>query len=324
MSAGQRIVVVGSINLDLVAGAARIPAPGETVSGSSFQTFFGGKGANQAVAAGRLGASVHMLGKVGNDVFGPQLRTGLEAAGVNTAAVQAVSGASGVALIATDSAGQNSIIVVPGANGEVTPADLDSHVDSIRGAAIVLTQLEIPLATVEHLASITQRERVPLMLDPAPARALPDTLFRSLDWITPNETETCILLGKSSLDWKDSTMKDSAEALLKRGVSNVILKLGERGCYLALANGHREFIPAYKVRAVDTTAAGDAFNGAFATALVRGKDPVRAAEWASAVAAISVTRAGAQPSMPSQAEVDNFLAQNPRDPGNKKPPSLSS
>jgi len=308
----QNIVVVGSINLDLVAGATRIPAPGETVSGSRFQTFFGGKGANQAVAAGRLGAQVHMLGKVGSDVFGSQLRSGLESAGVNTAAVGEATGPSGVALISTDSAGQNSIIVVPGANGQVTPADLDVHLDLIRNAAIVLTQLEIPLPTVERLAEITRREGVPLMLDPAPARSLPDSLFQQVDWITPNETETCTLLGTPSVQWNDSGMKDAADALLRRGVRNVVLKLGERGCYLALASGRREFVPAYQVRAVDTTAAGDAFNGAFATAMVRGQDPIGAAAWASAVAAISVTRAGAQPSMPNPQEVAQFLAQNPR------------
>jgi ribokinase len=306
------IVVVGSINLDLVAGTKRIPAPGETVSGSTFQTFFGGKGANQAVAAGRLGAEVHMLGKVGTDVFGPQLRSGLEAARVNVSAVGEASGPSGVALISTDSTGQNSIIVVPGANGQVTPADLDFHLDLIRNAAIILTQLEIPLPTVEHLAAITQREGVPLMLDPAPARPLPDSLFQRVDWITPNETETSTLLDRPSVQWNESNMKDAASALLQRGVRNVVLKLGERGCYVALADSRREFVPAYKVRAVDTTAAGDAFNGAFATALVRGEDPIDAAAWASAVAAISVTRPGAQPSMPNPEEVERFLAQNPR------------
>lgn len=312
--AGKRasVVVVGSINLDLVVGAARIPTAGETVSGSTFQTFFGGKGANQAVAAGRLGAEVHMLGKVGSDAFGAQLRSGLEAAGVNTAAVDEASGPSGVALISTDAAGQNSIIVVPGANGQVTAADLDGQLNLIRGAAIVLTQLEIPLAAVEHLAAMTRREEVPLMLDPAPACALPDSLFERVDWITPNESETCTLLGTASVEWNKSTMKSAAEALMKRGVRNVVLKLGEYGCYLALADGRREFVPAYKVRAVDTTAAGDAFNGAFATALVRGKDPVEAANWASAVAAISVTRAGAQPSMPNSEEVESFLKENPR------------
>ena len=309
MSQSKYIVVVGSINLDLVAGTARIPSPGETVSGSTFQTFFGGKGANQAVAAGRLGAQVYMLGKVGTDVFGPQLRSGLEAAGVQTGAVGEATGPSGVALISTDAAGQNSIIVVPGANGEVTPSDLDAQLDLIRNAAIVLTQLEIPLPTVGHLAAVTQREGVPLMLDPAPARPLPQSLFKCVDWITPNETETCTLLARSSVEWKDSTMKEAAEALLQQGVRNVILKLGERGCYLALANGHREFVPAYKVRAIDSTAAGDAFNGAFATALVRGQSPVDGAAWASAVAAISVTRPGAQPSMPTQQEVESFLAQ---------------
>ena len=311
MAYDSRIVIVGSINLDLVAGTTRIPAPGETVTGSSFQTFFGGKGANQAVAAARLGGDVHMLGKVGTDIFGPQLRSGLEASGVNTKAVGEASGPSGVALISTDSSGQNSIIVVPGANGQVTSADLDDHLDLICNAAIVLTQLEIPLATVEHLAEITQRERVPLMLDPAPARVLPDSLFRCLDWITPNETETCTLLGKGPVSWNNSTMKDAAESLLQRGVRNVILKLGERGCYLALADGRREFVPAFKVRALDTTAAGDAFNGAFATALVRGRDPLSSAVYASAVAAISVTCAGAQPSMPNEQQVESFLKQDP-------------
>jgi ribokinase len=306
------IVVIGSINLDLVAGTTRIPAPGETVSGSSFQMFFGGKGANQAVAAGRLGAQVHMLGKVGTDVFGPQLRSGLEAAGVNATAVGEAPGPSGVALISTDSAGQNSIIVVPGANGKLTAHDLDLHLNLIRNAAMVLTQLEIPLPTVEHLAAITQRESVPLMLDPAPARPLPDSLFHRVEWITPNETEICTLLGTPAVEWNEFSMKVAASALLQRGVRNVVLKLGERGCYLALADGHREFVPAYKVRAVDTTAAGDAFNGAFATAMVRGKDPIAAAAWAGAVAAISVTRAGAQPSMPNSEEVESFLAQNPR------------
>jgi ribokinase len=217
-----------------------------------------------------------------------------------------------VALIATDSAGQNSIIVVPGANGEVTPADIDTNVNLIRNAAIVLTQLEIPLPTVEYLAAITQREDVPLMLDPAPARPLPDSLFQKVTWITPNETETCTLLGTDAVEWNDASMKDAAEALLKRGVRNVILKLGDRGCYLALSDGRREFVPAFKVRAVDSTAAGDAFNGAFATAMVRGKDPVSSAIWASAVAAVSVTRAGAQPSMPNEEDVEKFLANNSR------------
>ncbi len=311
MRPSKGIVVVGSINLDLVAGTTRIPAPGETVSGQTFQAFFGGKGANQAVAAGRLGAQVHMLGKVGTDVFGPQLRSGLEAAGVNTAAVGEASGPSGVALIATDSTGQNSIVVVPGANGQVTPADLDSQTELIRNAAMVLTQLEIPLSTVEYLAEMTQREGVSLMLDPAPAQPIPDSLFQRLDWITPNESETGTLLGISTRELDDSSMKDAANALLKRGARNVILKLGKHGCYLALADGRKEFLPAYKVRAVDTTAAGDAFNGAFATALVQGQDPISSTKWASAVAAISVTRAGAQPSMPNLTEVEQFLAGNP-------------
>lgn len=303
----KRIVVVGSINLDLVASTQRIPIAGETVSGLTFRTFPGGKGANQAVAAARLGGSVNMLGKLGDDAFGVQLRDSLEESNVNTAAVEVVSGSSGVALITTDALGENAITVVAGANAQLSPADLDANLDIIRGAGILLTQLETPFETVEHLAEIAAREDIPLMLDPAPARCLPRLLMECVEWLTPNETETEILMGRRPGELSDKSIEDSANSLLDRGSRNVILKLGRRGCYIALADGTRELVPAHPVSAVDTTAAGDAFNGAFAVALMSGQRPVAAACWASAVAAISVTRAGAQASMPTALEVDRFL-----------------
>ncbi len=304
----KRIVVVGSINLDLVAATERIPIAGETVAGRSFRTFPGGKGANQAVAAARLGGAVSMIGKLGEDAFGVQLRESLEESGVNTEAVDVVPGASsGVALITTDPKGENAITVVAGANAQLSPTDLDANISLIRSAGILLTQLETPLETMEYLATIAAQERIPLMLDPAPARSLSPSLLKSVDWLTPNETETCTLFGRGPQQLSESWIEEAADELLDCGSRNVILKLGGRGCYVALSDGTRQLVPAYAVKAVDTTAAGDAFNGAFAVALMNGLEPLESASWASAVAAISVTRAGAQASMPSASEVARFL-----------------
>jgi ribokinase len=306
----KRLVVVGSINMDLVAATERIPLAGETVSGASFHTFPGGKGANQAFAAARLGACVSMIGKVGNDAFGSELKATLESAGVDTNAVGVSQTSSGLAQITTAANGENAIVVVGGANSRLSPRDLDNHLDMIRKAGIVLTQLEIPFETVEHLADIARQENVALVLDPAPARPLPAALFEGLDWITPNETETCSLLEYRTQQLPEEAFEEAANSLLRCGAKNVLLKLGKRGCYLALADGRRALVPAFTVQAVDTTGAGDAFNGAFATALLQGRDPISSASWASAVAAISVTRHGAQPSMPTLQEVDDFLAEN--------------
>lgn len=309
----KKIVVVGSINLDLVATTPRIPTSGETVAGLTFQTFPGGKGANQAVAAARLGASVSMLGKVGTDTFGKQLRESLQESQVDTSGIDVVPGSSGVALINTDVKGENAITVVAGANKHLAPADLDAHIGLIRSAGILLAQLEIPLETVEYLAALAIRERIPLVLDPAPARQLSTSLLKCVDWLTPNETEASSLV-KYAPGVSNESLKDVAKALLALGSRNVILKLGERGCYIALSDGNTQLLPAYSVHAIDTTAAGDAFNGAFAVALLNGQDPVSSASWASAVAAISVTRPGAQPSMPSSLEVNRFLAQTSYSP----------
>ena len=302
----KKIVVVGSISLDFVAGADRIPIPGETIIGNSFQTFPGGKGANQAVAAARLGLPVSMVGCVGDDSYGPQLISGLAKAGVNTEHFATVAGSSGVAVIFTGAKGQNSIVVVPGSNGKLTRQELERHLEALEGAGMILAQLEIPLETVEYLAELAQKKEIPLMLDPAPARELPASLLRIVTWITPNESETVTLLKWKEEDLEGAGAERAADEFLARGVRNVVLKLGARGCLIA-TEGTKEFIAACKVQAVDTTAAGDAFNGAFAVGLMRGQSARESAMLACAVAGISVTRAGAQPSMPSEEEVRAFL-----------------
>lgn len=299
------IVVVGSINLDFVAGAERIPREGETVTGNSFKTFFGGKGANQAVAAAKLGYPVSMVGTVGDDAFGVQLRQGLSEAGVDASHVTTVEGSSGIALITTGPRGENSIVVVPGANGKLTPQLLETAADRLRGAGFLLAQLEIPLETVEFLAQFAERHGIPLMLDPAPARALPEDLLRRVTWLTPNETETAELLKTSPVEERDTTA--AADHLLASGVQNVLLKLGSQGCVVAQAAKPKVRIPAFSVETVDTTAAGDAFNAGFAVGMLRGYTVSRSAVFASAVAAIAVTRPGAQPSMPTGNEVERFL-----------------
>ena len=303
------IVVVGSINLDLVAGADRIPQVGETIIGNTFNTFYGGKGANQAVAVAKLGYPVFMVGNVGSDPFGKQLRDGLEHVGVNATYVKTIEGASGVALITTGRGGENNIVVVPGANGQLSPKLLEQAKTVLESAGFLLAQLEIPLESVEYLAEFAERHGIPLMLDPAPARELPQTLLRRLTWITPNETETQELLHVNG-DKGARDLNIAAQHLLDCGVKNVLLKLGSRGCLIAQGTLAKERVPAFSVDAVDTTAAGDAFNAGFAVGLMRGFTTVRSAVFASAVAAISVTRPGAQPSMPSGQEVERFLEQH--------------
>jgi ribokinase len=304
-ASGKPIVVVGSINMDLVAHTHQIPIPGQTVIGTAFDTTPGGKGANQAVAASRLGYATSMVGAVGEDVFGQALLDNLAKAGVNTSAVARVSGPSGVAPILIDEKGQNSIVVVPGANGKMDIAAVDRQSGLIRSAGMVLCQLELPIATVSYLLNLCAEANVPVMLDPAPAAALPEAIFEQASWFTPNETEAAFFLGEKS------TPEDSAKHLLARGLKGVVLKRGSDGAYVAVAGGKGAWVKPFHVEAVDTVGAGDCFNGAFAVALLEGDDPWTAARFASAAAAISVTRAGAQASMPSRAEVDAFLAAQP-------------
>lgn len=307
MPSQKPIVVVGSINTDLVSSTKRIPAVGETVIGNDFHIHPGGKGANQAVAVARLGYPVQLIGRLGNDAFGLQLRSHLDSAGVNIAGVATSDGTSGVAVIVVSEKGENSIIVTPGANAKVTPQDIEANLDSIRNAGIVLAQLEIPIETVDYLAKVCAREGVPLILDPAPAMDLPPSIFSRIAWLTPNESEAAFYVGETELAANGHLPDEIAKELLSKGNRGVVLKMGEHGVFLASPGISGTLIPAFKLRAVDTTAAGDAFNGGFATGLMLGKSPVESARFASAVAGISVTRQGAQPSMPSKTEVEHLL-----------------
>ena len=301
------IVVVGSINLDLVATSPRIPLPGESIIGTNFQTFFGGKGANQAVAAARLGAPVKMIGRVGDDSFGKQLVDGLRAAGVHADCITRTPGSSGIALITTDVHGENTIVVIPGANGQLSCSDLEKYDDVLKNAGIILAQLEIPMDTIVFLADRAQKHNVRLLLDPAPARALSANLLTQCAWITPNETEAMVLCGPQAGPLED---QEVAGLLQRAGSRNIVLKQGARGVIVKQGTQPGVRVNGFSVKAIDTTAAGDAFNGAFACGLLSGKPAQESARFANAVAAISVTRRGAQPSMPDLAEVQAFLAQH--------------
>lgn len=303
MRTERPIVVVGSINIDLVARSARIPSPGETLLGEEFATHPGGKGANQAVAVARLGYPVRMIGRVGDDGFGEHLRDHLTRSGVDISGVRTSPGSSGVAVIVVAETGENSIVVVPGANALLTPQDMDESIDVLRSASVVLTQLETPLETIMHLAELCLREGVPLILDPAPAQSLPIELLSKVTWFTPNETEAAFYIGTSG----DGDPASTASRLMDLGLTKVVLKLGSRGAYLATPDGASHRIASFPVQAVDTTAAGDAFNGAFAAGLSLGMSSPESARFAAAAAALSVTRAGAQPSMPSRDEVNQLL-----------------
>jgi ribokinase len=307
LSAQKPIVVVGSINTDLVAVTKRIPAVGETVIGSDFQIHPGGKGANQAVAVARLGYPVRLIGRLGSDTFGSELRSHLDQAGVDITGVSTSDGTSGVAVIVVSAQGENSIVLSPGANSKVTPQDLDANIAILRSAGMVLAQLEIPLETVEYLARICARENVPLILDPAPAAELPPGIFKDIAWFTPNQTEAAFYLGDKHSELNPQPPAEIANILLSNGCRGVVLKMGAHGTYLGSQGGIGNLVSAFSVDAIDTTAAGDAFNAGFATALMLGKSPLDSATFAAAVAAISVTRRGAQPSMPSMAEVEEFI-----------------
>lgn len=302
MSAQKPVVVVGSINTDLVAVARKIPAVGETVIGTDFQIHPGGKGANQAVAVARLGSPVRLIGRLGSDAFGAQLRAHLSSAGVDIASVATSEGTSGVAVIVISSTGENSIVVTPGANAKVTPEDIASNAEMIRTAGAVLAQLETPLDTIEYLAKFCAREGVPLILDPAPAQELPESVFKHVAWFTPNQTEAAFYTGIDAEADDDRAHAKMVDAIRARGCEGVVLKLGAGGAFLASRTVKGTHVPAFAVQAVDTTAAGDAFNGGFATGLLLGKSPEESAAFAAAVAAVSVTRPGAQPSMPTMQE----------------------
>jgi len=301
-----RITVVGSINMDLVIRVSRLPRPGETVAGHGFEIIPGGKGANQAVAAARLGAAVEMVGRVGDDVFGERLTESLKAFGVGTGHVAVTPGCpSGVATIGVEDSGENAIIVAAGANGHVTPKDVAHAADVIAAADTVLLQLELPTETVLAAAAVARRAGVRVILNPAPAPArMPEELFL-VDAICPNETEARAITGESGDDGGGAW----ATWLARRGAGLAIVTLGARGAVYCEPGCAPVFTPPFQVRAVDSTAAGDAFAGALAVALSEGRPPAEAVRFASAAGALAVTKLGAQPAMPTRTEVDMLLAQ---------------
>ena len=300
------VLVVGSINMDLVVRSPHMPAPGETVLGTDLFTSPGGKGANQAVAAARLGAKVKMIARVGDDAFGQTLRANLENEKIDIAAVRVTEGTpSGVAMIVIDSRGENSIVVASGANFRVTPDDVFSEEDAFAGAAVVVLQLELPLPTVRAAIEQARRHDCKIILDPAPApRAMPVELFR-VDVISPNVGEAEVLLdAKPTADRID---KQVAADLLNRGAKAVVLKLGRRGALVA-ADGQFHRVGPYKVPVIDTTGAGDAFTAAMAVAIGRGEKLCDAVKFGNAAGALACTKMGAQQAMPTRDEVMLLMA----------------
>ena len=301
-----KVVVIGSLNMDLVTRAPRLPRGGETLIGESFATVSGGKGANQAVAAARLGAQVSMVGCVGNDAYGETLRGALLAEQIDCQAVSTVEDSSGVALIVVDDNSQNAIVIVAGANGSLTPEVIDRFDAVLQAADVIICQLEVPDATVGHALKRGRELGKTVILNPAPAsRPLPADWYAAIDYLIPNESEATALSGLpvDSL----STAKTAATRLIAMGAGKVIITLGAQGS--VLADGTRfEHFPAEKVKAVDTTAAGDTFVGGFAAALATGKSEVDAIRFGQIAAALSVTRAGAQPSIPTLTDVQAFKA----------------
>jgi ribokinase len=299
-----KLVIVGSSNTDMVVRAEHLPLPGETVLGEKFIMTAGGKGANQAVAAARLGAEVTFVARLGRDMFGDKALAGFEAEGINTAyIVRDDEEVSGVALIVVDRKAENIITVAPGANGRLSPADVLAAEAVIHQADGVLLQLEIPLEAVRAAIELAQRHNVKVMLNPAPVKQLPAELLRWVDVLTPNESEAANLA-----DCSEYVAAEILPRLQALGSNRVVVTLGARGCDV-LIDGQVQHVPSFPVEAVDTTGAGDCFNGALAVALARGLKMVEAAQYANAAAALAVTRFGAQASMPTDKEVRDFCGQ---------------
>lgn len=303
-----RILVVGSSNTDLMVRVPRIPAPGETVLGGEFVSAAGGKGANQAISAARAGAEVTLVARVGDDAFGQMALEGFRKDGI---AVDYVvtdhQHRSGVALILVGPAGQNLIAVAPGANSRLSAADVQRASEAFRTAHMVLVQLEVPVAAVQRAVELATLHRVPVLLNPAPVQTLPGELLGHVSILTPNAREAAALTGIEVSNPESAAR--AAARLRQRGVSTVIVTLGEQGAYVEAPRLHVH-VPAFRVEPLDTTAAGDVFNGVLAVALAEGKPLLEAVRFASAAAAISVTRWGAQPSVPTRAEIEQFLKQH--------------
>ena len=308
--AKNSILVVGSSNTDMIIKVRHTPKPGETILGGEFASAAGGKGANQAVGAARAGGDVTFIACVGQDMFGDKAVAGFVADGINVRhIVRDQSAPSGVALIFVAENGENSIAVASGSNGKLVPSDLKSAKRAFSKAAVVVLQLETPLSTVKAAAHLGASAGARVILNPAPARPLPNDLLRRVYLLTPNESEAELLTGVAVKN--DAGVAKAADKLLARGVQNVIITLGARGAFVAGKEG-RAFVSGFKVKPVDTTGAGDMFNGTLAVALAEGKSLLEAARFASAAAAISVTRLGAQTSAPTRKEIDRLLARSGR------------
>jgi ribokinase len=296
-----KVVVVGSLNMDLVTRAVRLPRAGETLIGESFATVSGGKGANQAVASARLGAEVSMVGCVGTDVYGEQLRAALLAEQIDCQALTTVEGSSGVALIVVDDSSQNAIVIVAGANGLLTSEVVKGFDPVLQAADVIICQLEVPMQTVGYTLKRGRELGKTMILNPAPASGpLPADWYSSIDYLIPNESEASALSGLP-VDSRE-TAEAAASRLIAAGAGKVIITLGAQGSLFANGQGF-EYFPALKVKAVDTTAAGDTFVGGFAAALAVGKSEAEAIRFGQIAAALSVTRAGAQPSIPTLSDV---------------------
>ncbi|QIZ49034.1 ribokinase [Dickeya zeae] len=300
-----KLVVLGSINADHILNLAQFPRPGETVIGKQYGVAFGGKGANQAVAAGRSGANIEFIACVGADDIGERIRQQLIKDRIDVSAVEAIPGqTTGVALIFVNGEAENMIGIHAGANAAVTPDYLHRYQQKITDASALLMQLESPLETVIAAARLAHDSGTKVILNPAPACSLPDELLSLVDMITPNETEAQILTGVSVETEEDA--QRAAQVLHDKGISTVLITLGSRGVWLS-EQGKGQRIPGFRVKAVDTIAAGDTFNGALVTALLESRPMDAAVKFAHAAAAIAVTRHGAQPSVPWREEIDAFL-----------------
>jgi len=303
-----KIFVAGSLNADLVVPVPRLPLAGETLTGRDLRIHPGGKGANQAVAAARLGAQTVMAGQAGNDAFGGLLIDSLRRAGVDVSRVGRVEGSSGVALISVLPGGENAIVISPGANATLTPDLVRERLAGLTAGDFLLCQLESPLDAVQAALETAKNAGAATVLDPAPAQPLSPGILQAVDWLTPNQSEAAALLGREGREIRTADKaREAARELRKLGPRAVIVKLGRMGCFVS-AEDTAELAPGFEVEAVDATAAGDTFNAALAVALAEERGPLLAARFANAAAAVSVTRPGAQTSAPSRAEVERFVA----------------
>ena len=299
----KNICVIGSLNMDLVVNVDTMPKPGQTIIGSNFKEVPGGKGANQAVAMARLNGNVSMIGKVGEDGFGQTLINSLKNDKVDTTYIQTAKGATGVALITVDKNAQNSIVVSPGANFEVKEEDLDNNIEAIKNSDIVVLQLETPLNTIKYALNKAKELNKYTILNPAPAVKLDDEIIKNVDLLTPNETELEIISGVSIETEED--IQKAAQIMIEKGVKELIVTLGSKGS-LYINKEKSIFKKAYKVEAVDTTAAGDSYTAALAVALSKDQSIEEAMDFASKVGALSVLKEGAQSSLPTLEDVENF------------------